>query len=271
MPIRHRLPVLFTLGAIAVLLVAACGSESSSGGTTTTVTPPTGAALEGSWNLASYTDPTGSVAATGDATMAFAADGTFTGNTGCNVLDGTYTTSGDALTVTPGPMTERACVEPAGQAQEAALVTGLPLVATFAIEGEQLNLTDADGNALFAFTAGETGLEGTSWTVTGVNDGREALVGTPDGAGLTLEFDVDGTVGGNDGCNSFSGPATTEGDTLTISDGLAGTLIGCEPAVSALAEQYLTALQTTATFEISGSTLTLRDSDGAMQVTAVRA
>lgn len=271
MPIVRRRSVLFALAAIAALLLAACGSGSSSSGTTTTVTPPAGGTLEGSWNLASYTGPTGSVAATGDATMAFAADGTFTGNTGCNVLNGTYTTSGDDLTVTPGPMTLRACVDPAGQAQEDALVAGLPLVTTFAIAGEELTLTDADGNALFVFAAGAAGLEGSSWTVTGVNNGREALVGTPDGAGLTLEFGADGTVGGSDGCNSFSGPYTSDGDTLSISTELATTLIGCEPAVSELAEQYLTALQAAATFEISGSMLTLRDTDGAMQVTAARA
>ena len=150
-------------------------------------------------------------------------------------------------------------------------VAGLPLVTTFTVETDQLTLSDADGGALFVFTAGTTGLEGTSWTVTGVNNGREALVGTPDGAGLTLEFGTDGTVGGSDGCNSFSGPYTTDGDTISVSPELASTLIGCEPAVSELAQQYVTALQSAATFEISGSMLTLRDANGAMQVTATSA
>ena len=62
-------------------------------------------------------------------------------------------------------------------------------------------------------------------------------------------------MGGSDGCNSFSGPYTTDGDTLSVSPELASTLIGCEPAVSELAQQYVTALQSAATFEISGSML----------------
>ena len=275
MSLRHRRrPVLLALVALAVLLLAACGSDSSSGGTTTTVTPPSGATLEGSWNLVSYTGPSGCVTAPGDATMAFAADGTFSGNTGCNVLNGTYTTSGDDLTVTPGPMTLRACVDPAAQAQGRAGHRPTRIVTTFTVDADQLTLSDADGGALFVFTAGTTGLEGTSWTVTGVNDGTAttALVGAPDGAGLTLEFGTDGTVGGSDGCNSFSGPYTTDGDTISVSpearqhpDRVRARRQRAGPAV-----RHRTPVRRHVR-DLGLDAHAARDADGAMQVTATSA
>jgi heat shock protein HslJ len=264
------------LGALvlsALLVLGACGSSTDSGSGTATTSPATtatGMTLVGPWVLASYAGPDGPVPASPGATMAFAADGTFSGNTGCNVLNGTYTTSGSSMTVTPGPMTMRACADPAIDAQEQALVTGLPTVTGFAIAGDQLTLSDSSGAPLFVFTAGPTGLEGTSWKVTGVNNGRGAVEGTSLTEALTLEFGG-GTVSGFNGCNTFSGSFTTTGTTITISTDLATTLIACEPDVDALAQQYTTALTASTTYEVSGSMLTLRDAEGAMQVTATSA
>ena len=67
------------------------------------------------------------------------------------------------------------------------------------------------------------------------------------------------------GATRSAGPYTTDADTLVLSPEIATTLIGCEPAVGELAQQYLTALHAAATFEISGSMLTLRDANGAIR------
>ncbi|MCU0311798.1 MAG: META domain-containing protein [Acidimicrobiales bacterium] len=266
---------LVVLGLAIALLLAACGTDDDSGSGATTTTVPDGGTvtLVGGWVLESYAGPSGDTPAApgAAATMKFVDDGSFSATTGCNVLGGSYTTSGDELTITPGPMTLRACADPAPEAQEAALVAGLPLVTAFAVTGEQLELRDADGAALFTFAAQSDDLAGTSWVVTGVNNGQEALVGTPGTPELTLAFGADGTISGNGGCNSFSGTYTTADDTITVANDLATTLIGCEPAVSELEAQYLAALVASTTFEVSGTTLTLRDADGAMQVTATAA
>ena len=269
----HRLGVAVA-ALVAALALAACGSSTSSGSGATTTSPPTTAAgmtIVGAWELGSYTGPDGSVPAVPGATMAFAPDGTFSGNTGCNVLNGTYTSSGSSLTIVTGPMTMRACADPAVDAQEQALVTGLPNVASYAVTAGELTLADGSNSPLFVFRAGATGLEGTSWKVTGVNNGRGAVEGSSLTEALTLEFAAGGTLSGSNGCNTFSGSYTTTGTTIAISPDLATTLIACEPDVDALAQQYTAALTASTTFEVSGSMLTLRDAQGAMQVTATRA
>lgn len=267
-PLR-RLTIVVLVVVVAVV-AAACGEDEEGSGTTASTGAPGGGGtveLAGGYVLESYTTDGETVpAATADPATLTVTNGSFSATTGCNVLNGNVDTSAlPAVTFEPGPMTMRACADPAVDAQEQALVTGLPLVTDVEVDGDTTILLDEAGDVLFTFVPGLAGLEGTDWTATGVNTG-DALESSALTEALTLGFDTEGTVSGNGGCNSFSGSYTTEGDTIEIGE-LASTLIGCEPDVATLEQQYLAALGASSTFELVGTTLTLRDDQAAMQVT----
>ncbi|MCU0270941.1 MAG: META domain-containing protein [Acidimicrobiales bacterium] len=284
-----RLRLLCILAALGALTLAGCGDDETtdaggSPGSTAGGSPGTAdagsdrsadAGLTGSsWVLASYQDAQGAaVEAVGGeaATLSFGDEGSLNGNTGCNVFAGGYTVDGETLTITLGPTTLRGCEDPALQAQETALTQNLPKTAGYTIEGESLALTAEDGTTLFTYTAGLSGLVGTSWQVTGVNNGREAVESTALTEALTAEFGDDGTFSGAGGCNQLGGPFTTTGtDGIQIGP-LQTTMMACDPDVEQLEAQYSAALQAATTYQIDGNVLTLRDADGATQVTATLA
>ena len=255
--------------AVLALIATACGDDSSDG---STAEPREGemTAPEGNFVLESYAGPDGTVPAVegSEAVLVLRAE-SFEGDTGCNVLNGTVDADPPAIGFELGPMTLRACADPAVDAQEQAVVDGLPRVTDFELEGDTLTLLDEAGDVLFTFTAGLSGLEGTTWAVAGVNTG-DALESSALTEALTLDFATDATVSGNGGCNSFTGSFTTDGDTIAIT-GLATTMMACEPDVATLEQQYTAALEAATTYQLSGTSLTLRDDDGAMQVTATLA
>jgi heat shock protein HslJ len=112
-----------------------------------------------------------------------------------------------------------------------------------------------------------TGLTGTSWIATGVNNGAGAVGATSTTSDLTATFGTQGAFRGFGGCNTLSGSyAVTGAHGLTITD-VASTLKACTPEVGALEQQYTAALGRVATYELSGDRLTLRDAAGATQVT----
>jgi heat shock protein HslJ len=276
-----RLPRLLPLAAVAtlaVLVLAACGSSGSSGSTSegasgAAVTPAT--ELAGTtWNLSSYAGADGAdVAAVTSPTVAsltFGADGTWSGSTGCNRIAGSYTQSGQDLTMAAGPMTKMACTGPVVD-QEAAIIANLPQVASFTAD-TSLVLLSSDGTALLTYAPGLTDLAGTSWTATGINNGKEAVVAMAGTEKATLVFGSDGQVSGSGGCNSFSGTyTTTEPDGLTFGP-LAATEKAClDGDAMQIEQEYFAALANVTTYQLEGATLTLRDAAGATQVSYVQA
>jgi heat shock protein HslJ len=221
-----------------------------------------------SWVLASYTGPDGAenAAESGDvATLVFSPDGSFAGSTGCNRIAGTYTQDGTTLTFTSGPMTLRACEGPVA-VQESAIVAALPLVASFTLDTD-LVLMDADGSPVLTYAPGLSSLAGTSWQATGINNGREAVVSQAGTEKVTATFAEDGTISGSGGCNTYSGTFTTgEGGAITIGP-VAATEMACPEPAMQIEQTYFAALGNATTYELEGSTLTLRDANGATQVT----
>lgn len=114
-------------------------------------------------------------------------------------------------------------------------------------------------------------LAGTRWNVTNYNNGKDAVVSVIAGTTITLDFDTTGRVSGNAGCNTYSAGYQVNGNSLSISQPSV-TLLACgaPEGVMEQEQQYLTALQNAATFDIAGNTLTIRDAGGAMQVVASR-
>lgn len=88
--------------------------------------------------------------------------------------------------------------------------------------------------------ASDTGadpLDGTSWTLMSIDDQAVPATDTD----LTLDFAA-GTASGSSGCNTFSGSYTIDGTSLSFGP-MAVTQKACEPEVSAVETDYLTALQ----------------------------
>ena len=259
------------LAALAVTALAvigvSCGSSTGGGSEPTATTAGGATTVEGAWTLATYLSDGSLVPASSTpADLTLAAGGTFTGSTGCNRLSGTWSgAAGGEFTITPGPMTQVACVDPAVQAQESALTGLLPKVTGAEVTGDELILTDDSGATLLTFTAGPEGLVG-AYTVTGVNDGNGSVVSSAATEKANITFSASGTVSGNTGCNSFTGGYTVDGATVTIDGNVAATLMACEPDAQALEQQFLTALGNVTTWERSGQQVTLRSASGETQL-----
>lgn len=203
-------------------------------------------------------------------TLGFEAD-SFAGSDGCNRYRGSYRTDGDTISVGENIMsTMMACPEPAMQ-QATAYLAALKQAASFKVEGERLTLLDAAGAPLATFAAQSSELSGSAWLVTGLNNGRQAVVSTLAGAELTMEF-ADGTISGSAGCNSFTSSYEASGSSLTIGAVAATKKLCAEPAgVMDQEAQFLQALATAATYRVEGDKLEIRTADGALAVSATRA
>lgn len=110
-------------------------------------------------------------------------------------------------------------------------------------------------------SAPQADLNGTSWTLTGIN-GQPVLEGTSP----SLSF-ADGQASGSGSCNGFGGEYTQSTDELTFG-ALMSTLMACEPAALMDQEQaYFAALGTVTNFAVSDGKLDLLDQDGNVVLT----
>ena len=266
---RIRIPLVAVCLAAAVL-VTACGGSNTGGDTSPSASPAVPQLAGTGWVLESYAGPDGSVAAEAGsgASMVFGDDGSVAGSTGCNRFAGTFTQQGADLTVDLGPMTLMACTSKALTAQETAVTAGLAATRSMAAGTDgAIELLDQAGGTLLTYRPGIAGLPGTSWQATGINNGRDAVVSDASVSAATAEFAADGTLSGSGGCNTFTAPYRIEPvDGLSIG-AIAATKMACEPQVMTTEMAYFAALARVATYAIDGQTLTLRDKDGATQVT----
>jgi heat shock protein HslJ len=260
------------LAFLAATVLAACATGD---GAAPAASSPSAPDLAGtSWNLTSYADAQGAQApaVTGPSvgTLTFLAGGTIAGSTGCNRFTGTYEQAGAGLTITTGAITEMACPGPAGE-QETAVLAAFGKVAAAEASSDSLVLKDSQGAELLIYAAGLAGLEGTSWTATGINNGKQAVVSDAITPTITATFDSDDVLSGFGGCNSYTSTwTTTDPDGLTIGP-IGSTLKACEQDLMDTEQQYFAALGNVATYQLEGNQLTLRDAEGAVQVSFVLA
>ncbi len=247
--------IVFSIGmAAALLAAAACSPSGSAGGGGGTLTGQV-------WGL---TQLNGSPVASGTGISAvFTADGKVAGSSGCNQYSASYTTSGNSITISsPVASTMMACA-PAVMDQETAYVKALGNAKTYAVSGNTLTLSGADGSAVAVYQSQGQDLAGTSWEVVGYNNGKQAVTSVMGGVTMTADFGKDGNLTGNAGCNDYNGPYKVNGNQITIGP-LASTKKACEQTVMDQEMQYLTALGTAATYQMEGKTLELRTKDGAL-------
>lgn len=226
-----------------------------------------------SWTLASFVGAGGvdvdGTPAPSAGTLAFTAKGKVDGSTGCNSFNGSYTQTGASLTITVGPMTMKACTGAVAE-QETAVLANLAAVTAFDVTaGLQLM---ADGAPVLTYVADGTSLAGTSWTASGINNGKGGVESNAYTGKVTATFNDKGGISGNGGCNTYGADFTTSGKRgLTIGP-VVSTMMACDPAgLMATEQQYFAALGKVARYERTGNQLTLRDAKGATQVTFIPA
>jgi heat shock protein HslJ len=238
-----------------MMLLAACASSGSQTG---------GGDLTGKvWAL---TELAGKQPAAGVGISAeFGSDGKVSGSAGCNRYSGTYTVSGNSITISSSMATTMMMCDESVMEQESAYLKALAEAKTYAVKGDQLTLTGADKTSLAIYKAQSQDLSGTSWEVTGYNNGKQAVTGMLAGTTLTADFGKDGSLSGNAGCNTYSGSYKVNGDQITIGP-LASTMMACDQPEGVMEQeaQYLAALQSAATYQIEGNVLQLRTKDDAL-------
>jgi heat shock protein HslJ len=190
-----------------------------------------------------------------------------TGFSGVNSYTGAYT-AGEDGSFKAGPLASTMMAGPEKEmAAEAAYLKLVEAARSFEVADGKLTLTTDDGTTLTYQAAEPFSLAGSSWTVTGYNNGKEAVVGPLEGSELTLEFAADGTASGSGGVNTFSGPYES-GETSIKIGPLASTMKAGPEELMAQEQQYVAALEASTEWEVANGVLTLRDSKGAMQVLA---
>ncbi|MFO1539083.1 MAG: META domain-containing protein [Chloroflexota bacterium] len=178
-------------------------------------------------------------------TLRFLADGSYDGNGGCNMLMGTWSADGAALSLSAPGATKMAC-EAARMELEAALLAFLPTVGAWSATDGELVLSGAGGDLRLVVDTGavpaETtppgasavGIVGATWVLTELN-------GTPIPSALVrigMTFAADGTLSGNGGCSDFTGTWSVEETTIGIAiEG--GATDGCETSLKEFQEGML--------------------------------
>lgn len=253
-------------GRRAVLLATTALLTACATMTDMSTAPP----LEGTqWRL---TDLQGQARFDGPApTLQF--DGTrVSGSDGCNRYTGPYTRTGADIRLGPRlASTRMACPDPL-QKRADAFARVLGDTRRYRVRttstGDRLEQLGADGGVIASFMAQSQALPGTRWEVTGINNGRQAVVSVQTGTRVTLAFDGQGRVSGSAGCNRFTARFEAGPGTVRI-EAPAATRMACpEPSVMAQEQAFLRALEAARTARIEANELELRGADGALQVSA---
>jgi heat shock protein HslJ len=112
-------------------------------------------------------------------------------------------------------------------------------------------------------------LGGTSWTTTGITNGKGGVTALIAGSKATLKFGADGTLSGSSGCNSYTGRYQITGNQVKFPGAFASTRMMCaNPGVMEQEQAFLKALSASTTGHIEGKKLELRDAGGALQIAA---
>lgn len=228
--------------------------------------------LEGvRWVLVSYLNAAGEmvdVLVDTEPTAEFGPEGQMGGNGSCNSYFAGYTVDGESLAIDEVGATLMYCEPAELMEQEADFMAALHNAASFAINGDQLEIRDAGGATLLSFVASAPfTLVGTDWTASMVNNGREAVTNVMSDAAITASFTEDGKLAGSAGCNNYTTTYTVDGQNITIQPPATTRKLCPEPeGVMEQEAAFVAMLPQAATYSISGNNLELRTAEGALIV-----
>ena len=105
---------------------------------------------DGEWVMNAWIDDNGEemMITQNRPTMKFESESIVYGSAGCNNFNGRYTVNGEQIEINLGAMTMKMCMD---TTVENRMVTRMPNVTRFEIEGNQLKLFNKDGQELFRF------------------------------------------------------------------------------------------------------------------------
>ena len=276
------------------LLLAACGVAAPSTQLPPTQAPPTGAPPTGAPQTPAppTTNPTdpgvqdlpgflngkqfisvdvdGATLVPGTTIRISFADGQLTAQAGCNTLGGSYTiVDGKLVGGDEWSMTEMGC-DPARHAQDQWLANLLSSSPTVGVDGDKITLTAGDVVVQMLdreVAEPDMQLTGQTWTLSSLISG-DAVSSMPAGVTATLEFNDDGTVSFNSGCNSGGGSYTVDGQTVTFSN-LLTTEMACAGPQSDVEAAFLAVLGAGPNdFVIDADQLTLLAGENGLQFIA---
>ena len=216
------------------------------------------------WQL---TSATGLTVPDGVVASAAFSNGNVFGTAGCNTYRASYTLDGDSLEIGEPAGTLIGCPPPVDEFERAYL-DALGQIASWELDGEELVLSDADGNELLRYeVASITG----NWTVTAVNTG-DAVSSTILGTELTAVFGDEGSLTGSAGCNNYMTSYTADAGDIQIEPPGSTRKLCAEPeGIMEQESAYLAALEAAETYGFNGPTMNLLDSEGKTLVTLTRA
>jgi len=195
----------------------------------------------------------------------FKPDGTVAIQADCNQVGGSYTLDDSSITIELGPSTLVACPEGSLGDQ---FVANLSVAANYFFEEGSLFIDLLVDSGTMRFSAQSTGLAGTSWRVTGYNNGQGAVVSSIIGTELTATFGADGNLTGLAGCNNYTASYQVDGSNMVFGPAAATRKACAQPeGIMDQELQFLTALTTAATYQMRGDFLELRTSAGALAAT----
>ena len=192
------------------------------------------------------------------------------GTAGCNSMSGNYLIAGNVLHVDQLAMTEMACDPPALMDQETWFAQLLGSQPTLALDGNNLTITSADTVVTMVdreIAEPDAKLVGPVWTVDTIISG-EAASSVPQGVIASLQFDENGGLTLNTGCNDGGGKYTVDGGTITFSD-LVTTEKACAGAAGQLEQAVVAVLSAgTVDYSIDANRLTLTAGAAGLGLTA---
>ena len=244
--------------AALALVVAACSTGPGSGGQ-----------LEGTdWVVRSF-DQNGLMTLVPDGVFADARFGTdrASGTSGCNTYDALYQAGGRTLIVGQPTVTMKACDETT-MAFEQAYLTLLQESRFYTVRNSGLTIFDADGKPILGFDAAPRNPLLGRWNVDSFETSPGTITAPLEGTQLTVAFALT-SVGGDSGCNTFSGTYGTNGSVVRIGP-LTTTRMACEQPLMDQEQAFLAALQGASRVESRGLSLNLTDENGMLKVALTR-
>jgi heat shock protein HslJ len=137
--------------------------------------------------------------------------------------------------------------------------TSLTLVTLFALS--VLILSACAGGGASASPTGE-------WTLISYGDASNPTPALPD-VETSINFNEDGTFGGNVGCNSFGSDYKVDGEQITFGS-IVSTMMFCEGISDQESAVLAILTDKTVSFTLNGNQLTLTSTDGASVVVLAR-
>jgi heat shock protein HslJ len=196
--------------------------------------------------------------------------GKASGSDGCNRYSAPYTSTGRSLEISPRGISTMMACPPELMQLAGDYTTALGNSRAWRIEDGQLQLLAADGRTLATLAAQPASLAGTSWRVTAINNGRQAVVSVVSGSTLTLSFAADGQASGSAGCNRYHTRYQGEATQLRFQAPAATRMMCPGEGLMEQEQAFLKALSTVASARHEGNRLELRTAEGALAVTLVR-